>query len=132
VTTQGNHFNGPRAIYIIFYVGKYVKTKCVKEIPICIIIGIPPHNVINNKSVPLDPRNDLLEPWGGARKAFMQPIVPYFRPFRRPLNHPKYKKDSNSDAHVQALKSAIKINNETIYEEIINMFNFTLWNNALD
>ncbi len=62
MTIQGNHFNGPRATNIIFGVGKYVKTKCVKEIPICITIGIPPHNVINNKLIPLDPRGDIFEP----------------------------------------------------------------------
>jgi hypothetical protein len=62
VTTQGNHFNGLGVVHIIFGIGKYVKTGHVKEIPICITIGIPPHNVISNKSVPLDPRGNLLEP----------------------------------------------------------------------
>ncbi len=35
--------------YILFFdVGKYVKSEHVKDIPIYIIIGIPPHSVNNH------------------------------------------------------------------------------------
>jgi hypothetical protein len=36
------------------------------------------------------------------------------------------------DAHVQIFKAAIKVNYETVDEEITNMFNFTLKDNAFD
>ncbi len=100
VTTQGNHFNGPKAVRIIFGVGKYVKIERVKKIPICITVGKPPHNVINNKLVPLAPKGDFLEPRGGVTISSMQPIIPYFGPFKKHLNHPTYNKNSDSDAHV--------------------------------
>jgi len=54
----------------------------------------------------------------------MQLIIPYSKPFRRPLNYPKYNKDSNLDAHVQVFKATIKSNGENIDEEIANLFNF--------
>jgi hypothetical protein len=41
-------------------------------------------------------------------------------------------KDSNHNAHVQVFKANIKVNNETIDEEIINLFNFTLKDNAFN
>jgi hypothetical protein len=60
----------------------------------------------------------------------VQPIVPYFKPFRRPLNYLEYKKNFDLDVHVQIFKATIKVNNEMVDEEITNMFNFTLRNNA--
>ncbi len=60
----------------------------------------------------------------------MQPIVPYSRLFKRPLNYPEYKKNSNPDVHVQVFKAVIKVNGETIDEKRTNLFNFTLRNNA--
>jgi hypothetical protein len=49
----------------------------------------------------------------------------------RPLNYPKYKNFS-PDAHVQIFKVVIKANNEIVNEEVINLFNFTLKDNAFD
>jgi hypothetical protein len=37
---------------------------------------------------------------------------------KRPLNYLEYKKDYDLDAHVQVFKAIIKINNETVDEEI--------------
>jgi hypothetical protein len=62
VTTQGNNFNGPKQVHFIFDVGKYAKTKHVKDMPICITIGIPPHSVFNNKSIPLNLGGDPSKP----------------------------------------------------------------------
>jgi hypothetical protein len=56
----------------------------------------------------------------------MQLAIPYYRPYKRPLNYPKYKKTSNPYAHVQIFKATIKVNNETMDEKISNLFNFTL------
>ncbi len=64
--------------------------------------------------------------------SFVQPIVPYSRPFKRPLNYPDYKKNFDTNAHVQIFKVAIKANGETVNEKLINMFNFTLKDNAFD
>jgi hypothetical protein len=51
----------------------------------------------------------------------MQPVIPYFRPFNRPLSYPKYKKDFNPNVrHVQIFKVIIKANSEMIDEEITN------------
>jgi hypothetical protein len=43
---------------------------------------------------------DPSKPIGGTIITFMQPIIPYFGPYKKPFNYPKYKKDSNLDAHV--------------------------------
>jgi hypothetical protein len=60
----------------------------------------------------------------------VQPIVPYFTPFRRPLNYHKHIKNFGLDAHVRVFKVVIKTNNETVDEKIINLFNFTLKDNT--
>jgi hypothetical protein len=60
----------------------------------------------------------------------MQPVVPYFRPYKKPLNYHKYKKDYDLDGHVRVFKVFIKVNGEMVDEEIANLFNFTLRDNA--
>lgn len=62
----------------------------------------------------------------------MQPIVPYFRPYMKPLNYHEYTKNFNPNVHVQVFKFLIKANSQTITEEITNLFNFTLRDNASD
>lgn len=63
--------------------------------------------------------------------SFVQPIVPYYKPYNRPFKYLEYKKDFNLDAHVWIFKTIFKINGEMVDEEITNIFNFTLRNNAL-
>ncbi len=40
-------------------------------------------------------------------------------------------KDTNHDAHIKVFKNAIRANGETMEVDIITLFGFTLWNNAL-
>jgi hypothetical protein len=46
------------------------------------------------------------------------------------LNYLEYKKDFDPNAHVRIFKVVIKANGETIDEEITNLSNFTLKDNA--
>ncbi len=46
---------------------------------------------MTTKPVPPDLGIDPQEPLGGVVVTFVQPIVPYYRAYRRPLNYPKYK-----------------------------------------
>jgi len=82
------------------------------------------------KSIPLNLGGDPPKPIGGVVVTLMQPIVPYFRPYMKPLNYFEYKKNPYLDVCVQVIKTTIKVNNETIDEEITNQFNFTLRDNA--
>jgi len=56
--------------------------------------------------------------------------IPYPRPYRRPFNYPENKKYFDLDAHIWVFKANIKANNEIVNEEIMNLFNFTLKDNA--
>jgi hypothetical protein len=76
------------------------------------------HNVVTTKSVPVNPKGDLLELLGGDIIAIVQPIIPYSRPFKRPLNYLEYKKVSNLDAHVRVFKASVKVNDKMVDEEI--------------
>jgi len=60
----------------------------------------------------------------------VQPIIPYSKPSRRPLNYLEYKKGFDFDVHGQVFETIIKANGEAINEEITNFFNFTLKDNA--
>ncbi len=60
----------------------------------------PFHYVIITKSIPPNLGGDPLKPLKGITMSSVQLIVPYSRPFRRPLNYPKYKKDYDLDVHV--------------------------------
>jgi hypothetical protein len=48
------------------------------------------------------------------------------------LKYLEYKKNNNLDVDVWVFKATIKVNGETIDEEITNLFNFMLKDNALD
>jgi hypothetical protein len=71
-----------------------------------------------------------LEPPKSVVITFVQPIIPYSKTSRRPLNYLEYKKGFDLDAHVQVFETTIKANGETVNEEITNLFNFTLKDNA--
>jgi hypothetical protein len=55
-----------------------------------------------------------------------RPPLPPNRPYRWPLNYPKYVKDSNLDAHDKVFKATVRTNGETEHAEIVNLFSFTL------
>jgi hypothetical protein len=57
-----------------------------------------------------------------------KPPLPPNKPYHRPLNYPKYVKNSNPDAHVKFFKATIKANGEIENVKIVNMFSFTLRN----
>jgi hypothetical protein len=47
------------------------------------------------------------------------------RHYCRPLNFPKYVKNSDPNVHVKVFKVAIKANGETKDAEIVNLLSFT-------
>jgi hypothetical protein len=98
------------------------------------LLSITPfHNIVTTKSIPPNPRRDLPKPLGGSIVIVVQHVVPYFKPFKGPLNYPKYKKNFDCNVHVRVFKVVIKATNQIIYiEEIANMLNFTLRDNASD
>jgi hypothetical protein len=55
-----------------------------------------------------------------------RPSLPPNKPYHRPLNYPKYVKNSNLDAHVKFFKATIKTNGEIENVKIVNIFSFTL------
>jgi len=54
------------------------------------------------KFVPPNQGRDLPKPSRGVIVAYVQPIVPYFRPFKRPLNYFEYKKKRCSCTSIQS------------------------------
>ncbi len=95
-----------------------------------LLLKTPFHSIVTTKFVPPNLRGDPPKPPKGATTKVVQPIIPYHRPFMRPLNYPKYKKDYDPNVHVQVFKATIKVDDETIDEEITNLFNFTLRDNT--
>jgi len=95
-----------------------------------LLLKTPFHSIVTTKFVPPNLRGDPPKPPEDATKKVVQPIIPYHRPFMRPLNYHEYKKDYDPNVHVQVFKATIKTNNEMVDEETTNMFNFTLRNNT--
>jgi hypothetical protein len=56
----------------------------------------------------------------------VKPPLPPNKPYRQPLNCPKYVRDFDTNAHVRVFKVVIKENGETNDEKIVNLFSFTL------
>jgi hypothetical protein len=102
------------------------------EVLVNLLPKTPFHNVITIKSIPLNLGGDHLEPLRGATIAYVQCVIFYSRPFKTPLNYPKYKKNFDPNAHVQVFKADIKTNIEIVNEEITNLLNFTLRDNTFN
>jgi hypothetical protein len=64
---------------------KFVVVEPHEDVPIQLTIGILSHAIILTTLVPPYPRGDPLEPLGGATITFVQLVISYFRPYRRPL-----------------------------------------------
>ncbi len=128
--TIRHHSSGFKLIFVSSSARKYVMVDLDAEMLVNFLLKTPFHDVVTIKSIPQNLGRDPLEPRRGATIAFVQPIIPYSRPFRRPLNYPKYKKNSKLDVHVQVFKADIKANNETVDEKITNLFNCTLKDDA--
>jgi len=92
-TLKGNHFNDLKTISITFNARKFVVVDLDAEIPMNLLSRTPFHNVVTFKYVPLDLGGDPPQPPGGVTTTFVQLVVSYFKPFKRPLDYPKYKKD---------------------------------------
>jgi hypothetical protein len=83
--------------------------------------------------LPLDPRGEPLVFQGGFARLARIFILLITHLYRRPFNYFKYKKDSNLDARVRVFKATIKVNGDLmLIEEIKNLSNFTLKDNALN
>jgi len=82
-------------------------------------------------SQPLDPGGDGLDPLRPLGYSGLPmgnpgtPPLPLNRPYRWPLNYPKYVKDFDPDAHVKVFKVGIRANSETNDAKIVNLFSFT-------
>ncbi len=121
---KGNHFNGFKTVFVNSGAKKFIVVDLNAKVLMNLILRTPFHDVITTKSVPPYPTRDPLKPLRGAIITYVQPIIPYSRPFRRSLNYLTYKKNFNLDAHVQTFKVVIKATNEMVDEEITNMFKF--------
>ncbi len=109
---------------------KYVVVEPHEDVPIQLTIGISSHAIVITTLIPPYPRGNPHEPLRGVTITFVQLEISYFRPYMKPLKYHEYKKDSNMDVHIKIFKVTIKTNGETINEEITNMFNFKLKDNA--
>jgi hypothetical protein len=110
--SEGNNLSGLKTIPISSSTRKYVVAKPDVEILIHLTTLIPFPSVVTTKLILLDLGGDPSKPLRGATITFMQLLIPYSRPFRKPLNYIEYNKDYDFDVHVQIFKVTIKINGE--------------------
>lgn len=130
---KGNHYSGFKTIPFSFVAKKYAVVDPNVKVPMKLIYKTIFHNIVTFKFVPPNLGGDLPKPSTCAIVAYVQPVIPYFRPFKRPLNYLEYKKNFDLNVHVWVIKVVIKVNNgETVDDKITNLFNFTLRNNAFN
>jgi hypothetical protein len=89
VTSQGRYSHRTRALLISYILKGFVIVKPYVNIHVRLTTRIPSHNMFPIKLVPLNLRSDLLEPIGSAIITYVQLIVTYFRPYKKPFNYPK-------------------------------------------
>lgn len=120
-TLEGNHYIDLKILHVNFGGSHYGSVLLRLNSLVTFIKWLPP-----------DLGGDPPEPPRGVTITSMQHALLYFRPFNTPLNYLKYKKYFDPDVHVRVFKTIIKFNNEMINEQIANLFNFTIRNNAYD
>jgi methyl coenzyme M reductase subunit C-like uncharacterized protein (methanogenesis marker protein 7) len=84
VTTQENYSHGSRLVPTSFLLKRFVVKELFINVHVFLTIGIPSHNIITIKFVPLNLRGNPSKPIGGATVAFVQPIPHYYK---RPFNY---------------------------------------------
>jgi hypothetical protein len=87
VIEQGNHSNGLKIIPINYYVRQFIIVEVDVEMLVCLTIGIPFHSVLMTKLVPPNLRGDFSPP-RGVIITIVQLVIPYSKPFRKPLKYP--------------------------------------------
>jgi hypothetical protein len=67
-----------------------------------------------------------MPPWYPWVAIQSKPIskLPYWK-----FQYPTYVKDIDHDAHIRVFKETIKVNGEIMEANIMNLFDFILWNN---
>lgn len=81
-----NHSNGLKIIPINFNLRKFVIVEANVEILVHLTIGIPFHSAVMTRSLPPNLRGDF-SPLGGVIVTFVQLVIPYSRPLRKPLKN---------------------------------------------
>jgi hypothetical protein len=87
VTTQKNYSHGTIIIPISFVLRRLVVVDPYVDVPLCLTTIIPSDIRIITELVPLNLRCDPSKLIGGVALTFMQCVIPYFRPYRRPFNY---------------------------------------------
>ncbi len=88
---EGNHYDGFKAIPISYVAITPIVVDPDAKIPMNLLLITPFPNIVTTISIPPNP-GDPLEPLGGVIVVVMQHVVPYSKPFKRPLNYLEYKK----------------------------------------
>jgi len=97
---EGNHYSGFKVIPVGFGARKFVVVNHDVELLVNLFSKKPFHCVVTTKSIRPNLGRYPLKPPRGITMSYVQPTVPYYRPFRRPLNYLEYKKDFDPDVHV--------------------------------
>jgi len=84
MTTQENYSHGSRSIPTSFVLHRFIVKEPFIDVHLFLTIGIPSHNIITIKSIPLDLGGNPPKPIGSVIVAFVQPITHYYE---RPFNY---------------------------------------------
>ncbi len=90
-TLERNYSSGFKTIHVSYSAKIFIVVEFNVEVPMKLISKTPFHSIVITKSIPLDLGCDPPKPPRGVTIAYVQPIVPYSRPSRRPLNYFEYK-----------------------------------------
>ncbi len=84
---EGNQYNDFKAIVASFGIRKPLVIDLDTKIPLNLLLITPFHSIVINRSMTLDLGRDPLEPPRGVAIIVVQLLVPYSRPFKKPLNY---------------------------------------------
>jgi hypothetical protein len=88
---KGNHYDNFKVIHVSYVAITPIIVDPDVKIPMNLLSITHFPNIITTISIPPNPK-DPLEPLGGVIVVVMQLVVPYSKPFKRPLNYLEYKK----------------------------------------
>lgn len=111
VTMQRNHLHVIKVVPTSYVPRRSTMVEPYVDVHIHLTIKIPSHTIVTTEPIPPNPRGELPEPPEGTLSICVT-LVPYFKPYKRPFNYPKYKKYFNPNVHVRIFKATIRINRE--------------------
>lgn len=108
VNMQGNYSHITKVTPTRFIPTTFIMTKCHVDVDVWLTTKISSHIIVIITLIPPNLGRNLFKPSRGVKLMSVQPVIPYSRQYKRPLNYFEYKTKIDLNFMYEYLKSPLK------------------------